>query len=197
MSRDHHPHRARFCRLLIALWATVLGPAVARSQTTTPPQPQPPRVAFDMVGGGAGGRESAQPTLRSALSVRLGSGNHIAPFVAVEIGAIGSGYKWNVGHVRPDGSLFDAPNFLGGPAGAFGLRAALTTCLLVSGSGGVAMLESSGHPGRFLDSDISFAPWSRLALLGGVRRMWYYDPHGALNRTVTPIVVGWRFRSRR
>lgn len=194
MLRDRYPDRARFCRgLLMALWAAALVPAAARSQTTS----QPPRLAWDIVGGGAGGRESAQPTLRSALSVRLGSDNRIAPFVAVEIGAIASGYHWNVAHQRPDGSLFLAPDVLYGPAAAFGLRAALSTHLLVSGSGGVAMLESSGHPGRFIDADISFALWSRLAVLGGVRHMWYYDPHAGLNRTVTPVVFGLRFRSRR
>jgi len=194
MPKDHHPHPARSSRrLCIALCAAVLLPAVARSQTTS----QPPRAAWDVVAGGASGRESAQPTLRSALSVRLGSGNRIAPFVAVEIGAITSGYKWNVGHPRADGSFFGAPDFLAGPAGAFGFRAPLTTRLLVSGSGGVAMLETSGHPGRFLDADVSFALWSRLAVLGGVRRMWYYDPHGRLNRTVTPVVVGLRVKSRR
>ena len=77
------------------------------------------------------------------------------------------------------------------------MRAALTTRVLVSGSGGVAMLETSGHPGRFLDADVSFALGSRLAVVGGVRQMWYYDPHAQLNRTYAPVVVGLRFLSRR
>ena len=110
---------------------------------------------------------------------------------------LGSGYRFNVVELRPDRSSFIAPAFLAGPAAAFGLRAALTPRLFVSGSGGLAMLETSGHPGRFLDADVSLALGSRLAMVGGVRQMWYHDPHALLNRTFTPVVVGLRIMSGR
>ena len=180
----------RYVRMVVCL--TALFPAAARSQTIS----QPPRLSWDLVAGGAQGDGLYQPTFRGALSARYGSGNRVAPFGVVELATLGSGYRRNVGHSRPDGTYFDAPAFLGGLGAAVGVRAALTTRVLVSGSGGVAMLETSGHPGRFLDADLSVALGSRVAVVGGVRHMWYYDPHAQLNRTYAPVVVGLRFLSR-
>lgn len=145
MPRDNRVQRAPFRRCLhIAVCLTALLPAVAHSQTIS----QQPRVSWELVAGGAGGRAEPQPTVRGAFSVRLGSGTRVAPFATVELAILGSGYRFNVVELRPDRSSFIAPAFLGGPAAAFGLRAALTPRLFVSGSGGLAMLETSGHPGR-------------------------------------------------
>ena len=82
MPRDNRVQRAPFRRCLhIAVCLTALLPAVAHSQTIS----QQPRVSWELVAGGAGGRAEPQPTVRGAFSVRLGSGPRVSPFATIEL----------------------------------------------------------------------------------------------------------------
>ena len=153
--------------------------------------PRPPSITWDLVAGGE--LSDLYPTFRAAVATRLSSNERITPFAALEVGVFGSGYRRNVQQIRPGGGPgFNAPAFFGGPAVALGARVAPNARVLVSGSGGLAMIETSAGPGRFLDVNLSVEMGSQLALLAGIRHMWYRDVHVDRDRTHTPVVIGLR-----
>ncbi len=174
---------------LMLLAGSVFSPA-ARSQEVT----RSPRLSWDLALGGTNAREELQPAVGTSLMVRLGPSRALAPVVGLELTKFGSGYRRNVGHLRPDGSSFDAPDFLGGPAALAGARwsagDAQATFLA-----GLARVEGGVQAGHLVHADVALGSSRRVALVLGVRRLWYRDPHAGLDRTFTPALLGIRVRS--
>ena len=182
-------------RLLRPQLLLMLSLARVSSLAQTTVAPAAPRISAEVVAGGAHGHAVYRPTARIDVGLRLGPARRLAPVLGLELAAIGSGYKSNVGQVRPDGSSFEAPALLGGPAASIGLQLAPGRRVLLGTAVGVARLEP-GEVGYFINVDAVMRITRSAGVVAGLRRMSYYDPHMPQHRAYTPVVFGLRLSAR-
>lgn len=186
-SRLVSTHRHRTVVLLGAILLSA--PTGAGGQT---PTSIPSRVSWDVAVGGSNALQEVQPVLATGVTVRVGAIGRVAAFVSGEVSVFGSGYVMNVGLFRPDGSEFTAIRFLEGAAISGGVALAPTRMLQLRASAGLLHVVPLGRSGPLVQGDVAVPVSRRVAVVGAVRRAWYYDTRARSDRTFTPLMLGVR-----